>query len=181
MSRGRIRSSWPTSAACRTTSRATLSSRCSTGRTATSPRSPRRLRGSAGPRPAGSCGLGSRSWNGRASASANTRTSLVRTQTRSVKEMSKEEHGMMNPDEVKELLEAFSEKIPALLNSLTDAIYGKDASAKFGAAVADFYKTLKESGMTDEQAFRLTEQYMSSLNIGGMIANAVGKSRHGED
>ncbi len=47
--------------------------------------------------------------------------------------------------------------------------------------MADFYKTLKESGMTDEQAFRLTEQYMSSLNIGGMIANAVGKGRKGED
>ena len=100
---------------------------------------------------------------------------------RKVKDMSKEEHGMMDADEVKELLEAFSEKIPALLNSLTDAIYGKDASAKFGAAVADFYKTLKESGMTDEQAFRLTEQYMSSLNIGGMIANAVGKRHKGED
>ena len=95
--------------------------------------------------------------------------------------MSKEEHGMMNADEVKELLEAFSEKIPALLNSLTNAIYGKDASAKFGAAVADFYKTLKGSGMTDEQAFKLTEQYMSSLNLGGMFAKAFGKHREGED
>src|SRR3989442_227157 len=95
--------------------------------------------------------------------------------------MSKEEHGMMNADEVKELLEAFSEKIPSLLNSLTDAIYGKDASAKFGAAVADFYKTLKESGMTDEQAFRLTEQYMSSLNIGGMISDALRKRPQSED
>src|SRR3989454_11608138 len=95
--------------------------------------------------------------------------------------MSKEEHGMMNADEVKELLEAFSEKIPALLNSLTDAIYGKDASAKFGAAVADFYKTLKESGMTDEQAFRLTEQYMSSLNIGGVDASGLGRGRKGGD
>src|SRR2546426_1680167 len=94
--------------------------------------------------------------------------------------MSKEEHGMMNADEVKELLEAFSEKIPTLLNSLTDAIYGKDASAKFGAAVADFYKTLKESGITDEQAFRLTEQYMSSLNIGGMKAKPRGKRDNGE-
>src|SRR2546430_15940398 len=94
--------------------------------------------------------------------------------------MSKEEHGMMNADEVKELLEAFSEKIPTLLNSLTDAIYGKDASAKFGAAVADFYKTLKESGMTDEQAFRLTEQYMSSLNIGGVIAKAVREGHQSE-
>ena len=79
------------------------------------------------------------------------------------------------------MFEVASEKIPALLNSLTDSIYGKDASAKFGAAVADFYKTLKGSGMTDEQAFKLTEQYMSSLNLGGMIAKAVGKHREGEE
>ena len=85
----------------------------------------------------------------------------------------------MKTEEVKELLEAFSEKLPALLNSLTDSIYGKEASAKFGAAVADFYSTLKKSGMTDEQAFKLTEQYMSSLNLGGMISKAF--SRRGED
>ena len=66
-----------------------------------------------------------------------------------------------------------SEKIPALLNSLTDSIYGKEASAKFGTAVANFYKTLKDSGMTDEQAFKLTEQYMSSLNLAGTLAKAI--------
>ena len=94
--------------------------------------------------------------------------------------MTEEKHGMKTA-EVKELLEAFSEKIPALLNSLTDSIYGKEASAKFGAAVADFYSTLKKSGMTDEQAFKLTEQYMSSLNLGGIIAKAVGKDREDEE
>jgi hypothetical protein len=87
----------------------------------------------------------------------------------------------MNVAEVKELLNAFGEKIPSLLNSLTDAIYGKDASAKFGAAVANFYKTLKDSGMTDEQAFKLTEQYMSSLNLGGTIAKAFARRGEGED
>src|SRR2546422_2193736 len=102
----------------------------------------------------------------------------MRDKTRQVSRMGEEKHGM-RPTEMKEMLEAFSEKIPALLNSLTNAIYGKDASAKFGAAVADFYKTLKGSGMTDEQAFKLTEQYMSSLNLGGMIAKAVGKHREG--
>ncbi len=105
----------------------------------------------------------------------------MRTQDKTqVKRMTDREH-QMDPEAMKEMLEAFSEKIPTILNGLTNAIYGKDASAKFGAAVADFYKTLKESGMTDEQAFRLTEQYMSSLNIGGMIANAVGKGHKGED
>jgi len=68
-----------------------------------------------------------------------------------------------------------------LLNSLTDSIYGKDASAKFGQAVANFYTTLKKSGMTDEQAFKLSEQYMSSLNLGGIIAKAVGHRREGDD
>ncbi len=82
---------------------------------------------------------------------------------------------------MKEMFEVASEKIPALLNSLTDSIYGKDASAKFGAAVADFYSTLKKSGMTDDQAFKLTEQYMSSLNLGGIIAKAVGKRHKDEE
>jgi len=94
--------------------------------------------------------------------------------------MGEEKHGM-NTEQVKEMLEAFSEKIPALLNSLTDSIYGKEASAKFGAAVADFYTTLKKSGMTDEQAFKLTEQYMSSLNLGGMIAKAFAHRGEGEE
>jgi hypothetical protein len=93
--------------------------------------------------------------------------------------MSEKEHGM-KPQEMRAMLEAFSEKIPGILNSLTDAIYGKDASAKFGAAVADFYKTVKGSGMSEEQAFRLTEQYMSSLNLGGIIAKTVGKRHEGD-
>ncbi|MEK6987499.1 MAG: hypothetical protein AABX97_05305 [Candidatus Thermoplasmatota archaeon] len=76
------------------------------------------------------------------------------------------------PQDLKEIMNVISEKIPALLTSLTDTIYGKDASSKFGTAVANFYKTLKDSGMTDEQAFKLTEQYMSSLNLGGMISKA---------
>ena len=92
-----------------------------------------------------------------------------------------EERHRVRPEEMKEMFEVASEKIPALLNSLTDSIYGKDASAKFGAAVADFYSTLKKSGMTEEQAFKLTEQYMSSLNLGGIIAKAVGKRHKDEE
>jgi len=87
----------------------------------------------------------------------------------------------LEPENVKEIFAIFSEKVPALLNGLTDSIYGKDASAKFGTAVANFYTTLKKSGMTDEQAFKLTEQYMSSLNLGGIIAKAVSHRREGDE
>jgi len=96
--------------------------------------------------------------------------------------MSDEKKGSeFKAEEVKEIMSVISEKIPALLNSLTDSIYGKDASAKFGTAVANFYRTLKDSGMTDEQAFKLTEQYMSSLNLGGIIGKAVGHRGEGEE
>lgn len=96
--------------------------------------------------------------------------------------MSEESKGkQFKAEDFKEILNVVGDKIPALLNSLTDTIYGKEASAKFGTAVANFFKTLKDSGMTDEQAFKLTEQYMSSLNLGGMIAKAVSHRGEGEE
>jgi len=94
---------------------------------------------------------------------------------------SKERGRQLEPENVKEIFAIFSEKVPVLLNSLTESIYGKDASAKFGTAVANFFTTLKKSGMTDEQAFKLTEQYMSSLNLGGIIAKAVSHRGEGEE
>ncbi len=33
--------------------------------------------------------------------------------------------------------------------------------------------------MTDEQAFKLTEQYMSSLSLGKIVEQAVGQRHHG--
>ncbi len=93
----------------------------------------------------------------------------------------KEREHEFDAEKFKELLGVFGDKIPAILNSLTDSIYGKEASAKFGTAVSNFYKTLKDSGMTDEQAFKLTEQYMSSLNLGGMIAKAISSRGKGEE
>jgi len=96
--------------------------------------------------------------------------------------MSEDEKGHeFKAEEIKEILNVIGEKIPALLKGLTDSIYGKEASAKFGTAVANFFRTLKDSGMTDEQAFKLTEQYMSSLNLGGMIAKAISHRSEGEE
>jgi hypothetical protein len=82
--------------------------------------------------------------------------------------------------EVKEILDVVSDKIPKLLNDLTDVLYGKEQSQKYGIAVAGFYKSLKDAGMTDLQAFELTKQYMGTLNIGNAIAQAIG-NHNGDD
>jgi hypothetical protein len=85
----------------------------------------------------------------------------------------------MNEDEdvkeVREILTILSEKIPALLNNLTDVLFGESAADKFAQAVAGFYKKLRESGMEEKQAFELTKTYMSNLDIAGMVSKFLSK------
>ena len=61
------------------------------------------------------------------------------------------------------------EKIPGLLKELSGVLYSTNQAKQFGVAIATFYRELKDGGMTDEQAYELTCQYMSTLNLGQMI------------
>src|SRR5437870_12586388 len=79
----------------------------------------------------------------------------------------------LRPEDFKEILNVFGEKIPTLLNSLTDAIYGKDASAKFGTAVANFYRTLKDSGWPAEQPSKLPKRTMPPLTRPGSFPKPI--------
>lgn len=79
------------------------------------------------------------------------------------------EHDIPDPDKIKEILDVVSEKIPALLKELSGVLYSPEQAKQFGLAGATFYKELKAAGLTDDQAFELTNQYMSTLNIGNAI------------
>lgn len=81
---------------------------------------------------------------------------------------------MPDPEDIKEILNVISEKVPGLLEKLSDVLYSTDQAKKFGKAAAIFYKELKGTGMSDREIFELTRQYMSTLNIGGI----VGKMAH---
>jgi hypothetical protein len=89
-----------------------------------------------------------------------------------MKERSGRRHEMPNPEDIAKIMETISERIPDLLTKLGDVLYGPDQAHKFGKAAAVFYSELKNTGMTDAQIFELTRQYMSTLNIGGMIGEA---------
>jgi len=86
--------------------------------------------------------------------------------------------GMPDPEKIKEILNVVSEKVPGLLKELSGVLYGPDSAKKYAAAAATFYKELKNAGMTDEQAFELTRQYMSTLNLGQMVK---GFGQHGHE
>lgn len=85
---------------------------------------------------------------------------------------------MPDPEKIKEILDVVSKKIPGLLKELSNILYGPASAKQYAAAAATFYKELKAAGMTDEQAFELTSQYLSTLNIGKMISRFGKHSDH---
>lgn len=90
-----------------------------------------------------------------------------------------DEHGIPDAEKIKEILNVVSEKVPGLLKELSGVLYSPDQAKNFGVAIAIFYKELKAAGMTDEQAFELTRQYMSTLNVGGMFSQFAGSGSNG--
>ncbi|MBN2604035.1 MAG: hypothetical protein JXA91_07895 [Candidatus Thermoplasmatota archaeon] len=89
----------------------------------------------------------------------------------------REHDGMPDPEKIKEILDVVAEKIPGLLRELSSLLYSPKSAKQFAEAAATFYKQLKEAGMNDQQAFELTSQYLSTLNIGNMIGK-FGNSRN---
>ncbi len=89
----------------------------------------------------------------------------------------------MKPEDIKEILDVVSEKIPELLEKLSDILYSKENAQKYGEAVATFYKSLIDAGMEPSEAFSLTEKYMSSLTplsaIGGAFNKGSGEKNGG--
>ncbi len=84
---------------------------------------------------------------------------------------------MPDPQKIKEILDVVGEKIPGLLKELSSLLYSPESAKQYAEAAATFYKKLKDAGMSDEEAFKLTSQYMSTLNFGKMMSN-IGEHHH---
>jgi len=76
-------------------------------------------------------------------------------------------------EEVSEILDAVSDKVPKLLNDITEALFSAEKAEKFGESVAKFYKSMIESGMNPDQAFELTQKFMDTSSPGSMISQAM--------
>ncbi|MGB9637077.1 MAG: hypothetical protein ACPL1Y_07500 [Thermoplasmata archaeon] len=94
----------------------------------------------------------------------------------SKKEWEDEEDEENDAEELERVLSVVSEKVPALLNALSDVLYGREQSKKYAEAVATFYKALIEAGMDKQQAYELTKEYMENLNLAGTIGKVINKA-----
>ena len=66
-------------------------------------------------------------------------------------------------EEVREILDVVSDRIPALLKGLRDVMYSREAAENMADAVATFYKKLVEAGIPKEDARDMARGYMINL------------------
>lgn len=78
-------------------------------------------------------------------------------------------------EEIKQILSAVSTEVPALIKSIVNAVFSEEAGRNMGRAAAAFYKELKESGIPDDVAVKMTEDYIGVFTSLGDILKRVGK------
>ena len=66
-------------------------------------------------------------------------------------------------EELREVLNVVSDKIPGLLRGLRDVLYSKESAENIAESVGTFYKKLVESGIPKEDALEMARGYMINL------------------
>jgi hypothetical protein len=87
----------------------------------------------------------------------------------------KKKHGMPEAEEIKEILGVVSTEIPSLIKGIISSVFSEEAGKSMGRAAAAFYKELKEGGMPDDVAVKMTENYIGVFTSLGDILKHAGK------
>ncbi len=90
------------------------------------------------------------------------------------------EHTHYNEKEaknIKEILGVVSTEIPALIQSLLASVFSEEAGRNMGKAAAAYYKELKQGGLPEEVAVKLTEDYMRTFTSLGDMLRGAGKGK----
>ncbi len=82
--------------------------------------------------------------------------------------------------EVKEILEAVRDTVPELIKGIVDALYSGQSAEEFGKQVANFYKSLVDAGMSNDQAFILTQKFMESRDVVGILKKILSEGNWGK-
>lgn len=67
------------------------------------------------------------------------------------------------------MFKVLEEELPTLLDKMINTLYEPDVGTKVGEAVGNFFKQMKEAGMGDIPAAKITGIYASNLSLRGMM------------
>jgi len=84
--------------------------------------------------------------------------------------------------DLREVLEVVSDKVPSLLRGLRDVLYSKESAENMADSVGTFYKKLVESGIPKHDALEMARGYMINLrDIMGKKGINIGNFSHSHD
>lgn len=86
----------------------------------------------------------------------------------------KEKRTKQDVEEVRELLSVVSKEVPSLIKGIVGSVFSEDAGRNMGKAAAAFYKELKDAGMPEETAVRMTENYVSVFTSLSDVLKGIG-------
>ena len=79
-------------------------------------------------------------------------------------------HEWESPENIKEILNAVSSEVPSMIKNILSSVFSEEAGRNMGKAAAAYYKELKQGGLPDQVAVKLTEDYMRTFSsIGDML------------
>jgi len=87
---------------------------------------------------------------------------------------------MMEPENIKEILSVVSSEVPTLIKSVLASVFSEEAGRNMGKAAAAYYKQLKDGGLPEQVAVKMTEDYMRTFTSIGDMLRSSGMGRHGE-
>ncbi|MCW4018793.1 MAG: hypothetical protein NWF00_08990 [Candidatus Bathyarchaeota archaeon] len=80
----------------------------------------------------------------------------------------------MDAENLKEILSVVSTEIPSMIKSVLSSVFSEEAGRNMGKAAAAYYSELKNGGLPDAVAVKLTEEYMRTFtSLGEMLRNAT--------
>ena len=90
-------------------------------------------------------------------------------------------HGKMGSEELKEVLGVVSSEIPSMIKSILASVFSEEAGKSMGKAAAAYYKELKNGGLPEQVAVKMTEDYMKTFTSLGDMLRSSGRGRWSHD
>ena len=88
-----------------------------------------------------------------------------------------------NPEDIAYILDVVSDKVPSMIKGIIGAFFSPEAAKDMAKSVAEFRKTLIEGGIPEEEAMKMTREYMQTVtNWKGMMGDIkVGDHRYKDE
>ena len=80
-----------------------------------------------------------------------------------------EKTSLIKAEEFEGIIEILLEKLPEFIDEITKALANEKFVERFGLSVSQFYFSLKQKGMDDNDALLLTKEYIHTFNIGAIV------------